>query len=409
MPVKKNPEPLSTQQPDILSIFAAMKPCYDSQFQLGILGGGQLGRMLLQEAINLDVRMSFLDPDQQAPCHSIGHHFTHGDFNDFDTVLSFGENKDLITIEIEHVNTEALFALQKKGVKVFPQPEVISMIQDKGLQKQFYADHHLPTAAFELVDNADAVRARSDRFPMVQKLRKGGYDGRGVQVLRSEADFEHIFDAPSVLETLVDFEQEISVITARNESGEIKCFPAVGMEFNAEANLVEFLFAPADISPELETRAQELATRLTDALGIIGLLAVEMFVTRNGELLINEMAPRPHNSGHHTIEANYTSQYAQHLRAILNLPLGHTALRQPAVMLNLLGEKGYTGPVHYENLDKVLAIPGAHVHLYGKKTTKPFRKMGHVTVVDDTLESAKNKAKEIQQMLRVVTKQFGSA
>lgn len=380
-----------------------MKPFYHSQFKLGILGGGQLGRMLLQEAVDLDVRMSFLDPDPKAPCHAIGHEFQNGAFSDYDTVMAFGKDKDLLTIEIEHVNTDALDELQKQGVLVYPQPDVIRMIQDKGFQKQFYAKHDLPTAGFSLADDAAEIKNNNSSFPFVQKLRKGGYDGRGVQVIRSESDIEKLFDAPSVIEELVDFEQEISVITARNSSGEIKCFPAVGMEFNPEANLVEFLYAPADLSAQLEKDAQALATRLTDALGIVGLLAVEMFVTKDGKLLINEMAPRPHNSGHHTIEANTTSQYAQHLRAILDLPLGETNLRQPAVMLNLLGAKHHTGDVHYENLDRALEIPGAYVHLYGKTTTKPFRKMGHVTVLADSLETAKTNAKKIQTLLRVVS------
>lgn len=380
-----------------------MKPFFHPQFKLGILGGGQLGRMLLQEAVNLDVRMSFLDPDAQAPCHAIGHEFAHGSFNDFDAVMQFGKDKDLITIEIEHVNTDALRELEKDGVRVYPQPDIIQMIQDKGLQKEFYQKHALPTAEFSLAPNANAVREQNPHFPFVQKLRKGGYDGRGVQVIRSESDLDKLFDEPCVIEEMVDFAQEISVITARNPSGEIRCFPAVGMEFNPEANLVEFLFAPANLALEIENEAQKLATRLTEALGIVGLLAVEMFVTKDSRLLINEMAPRPHNSGHHTIEANLTSQYGQHLRAILDLPLGDTTLRQPAVMLNLLGEKDHTGVVHYENLDQVLTMPGVYVHLYGKTHTKPFRKMGHVTVLGDTLEAAKTKAKKIQTLLRVVS------
>lgn len=381
-----------------------MKPAYNSEFKLGVLGGGQLGRMLLQEAINLDVRMFFLDPDAKAPCHQIGHGFTHGSFNDYDTVMAFGKDKDVLTIEIEHVNANALEELEQRGVRVYPQPAVVRLIQDKGLQKQFYADHNLPTAPFELVANAEEVLGRANQFPIVQKLRTGGYDGRGVQILRNAEDKHLMFDAPSVLEELVDFEQEISVIAARNEAGEVKCFPAVGMSFNEEANLVEFLYAPADIPAALEQEAQSLAARVIEALGMVGLLALEMFVTRDGKLLINEMAPRPHNSGHHTIEANITSQYAQHLRSILGMPLGDTTLRQPAVMLNLLGEKGHTGPVHYENLNEVLAMPGTFVHLYGKTTTKPFRKMGHVTVVAESAEEARNQAKKIQQLLRVVSK-----
>lgn len=380
-----------------------MKPFYHPQFKLGILGGGQLGRMLLQEAIDLDVRMYFLDPDPKAPCHALGQSFQNGNFNDYQTVVDFGRDKDVLTIEIEHVNTKALEHLEQKGVLVYPQSHLIKMIQDKGLQKEFYRDHQLPTADFVLVENAESLREQAHRLPMVQKLRTGGYDGRGVQVLRNEKDLEKAFDAPGVLEDLVDFEQEIAVIAARNADGAVQCFPAVGMDFNPEANLVEFLYAPADLSSELEKEAQALAARLIESMEMVGILAVEMFVTKDGKLLINEMAPRPHNSGHHTIEANVTSQYAQHLRSILGMPLGETTLTKPAVMLNLLGEKDHIGPVHYENLEEVLAIPGVHVHLYGKSTTKPFRKMGHVTVVADSVEEAKSTAEKIQQLLRVTS------
>lgn len=378
-----------------------MEPFYHPQFKLGILGGGQLGRMLFQEAVNLDVRMSFLDPDPQAPCHTIGLGFQNGNFNDYQTVVDFGRDKNVLTIEIEHVNTDALEFLEKQGVKVFPQPHLIRMIQDKGLQKEFYRKHNLPTADFELVENSAALNAQ--KLPVVQKLRTGGYDGRGVQVLRSEKDLEKAFDTPSVLEELVDFEQEISIIAARNAAGEVKCFPAVGMDFNPEANLVEFLYAPADLAPDIEKEAQQLAARLIESMEMVGILAVEMFITKDGQLLINEMAPRPHNSGHHTIEANITSQYEQHLRSILGLPLGETDLLKPAVMLNLLGDKGHTGPVEYENLEEALSIPGVHVHLYGKTTTKPFRKMGHVTVVADSVSEAKQTAQKIQQLLRVIS------
>jgi len=318
--------------------------------------------------------------------------------------MAFGKDKDLITVEIEHVNTDALEELEQRGVSVYPQPHLLRMIQDKGLQKEFYQKHDLPTAKFELIDNADALQEDRFDFPLVQKMRKGGYDGKGVQILKSKGDLGKAFDTPSVIEELVNFEQEIAVIAARNSKGEVKCFPAVGMAFNEEANLVEFLYAPAPLSPELEIDAQELAARLIQSMEMVGILAVEMFVTKSGELLINEMAPRPHNSGHHTIEANFTSQYEQHLRAILGLPLGDTALRQPAVMINLLGEKDYTGPVHYEGLEKVLTIPSAYVHIYGKTETKPFRKMGHVTVLGRGLDEARLKANEVKSKLRVISR-----
>lgn len=380
-----------------------MKSYYHKDFKLGVLGGGQLGRMLFQEAVNLDVRMSFLDPDVTAPCHAIAHEFEVGSFNDHNRVLAFGQNKDVLTIEIEHVSVSALEILEQQGVKVYPQPGVIRMVQDKGLQKEFYRNHNLPTADFVLVNNAAEVYQQAHRLPFVQKLRTGGYDGRGVQVIRTEADLVKAFDAPSVLESLVDFKQEIAVIAARNAEGDVRCFPAVGMDFNSEANLVEFLYAPADLSPELEQQAQHLAAMLVEQLQMVGVLAVEMFVTQDNQILINEVAPRPHNSGHHTIEANTTSQYGQHLRAILGLPLGDTSLRKPAVMLNLLGEPGFTGEVQYENMEGVLKMPEVYVHLYGKTTTKPFRKMGHVTVLADTAQEAKEKAKHIQQLLKVTS------
>lgn len=380
-----------------------MKPFYHSDFKLGILGGGQLGRMLLQEAINLDVSLSFLDPAADAPCSALGDSFSVGHFNDYQNVIDFGLGKDLLTVEIEHVNTDALELLEKEGVAVFPQPHLLRMIKDKGLQKQFYAKHKLPTARFDLIESANQLGDSKISFPCVQKLRSGGYDGRGVQVLRCKNDLLKAFDAPSLIEELIDFEQEISIIVARNQQGETKCFPAVGMDFNAEANLVEMLYAPANITSELGQNAIQLATRLIDSMEMVGVLAVEMFVTKSGELLINEMAPRPHNSGHHTIEANITSQYSQHLRAILGLPLGDTKLRQPAVMVNLLGEKGHTGPVHYRGIEEVLQMEGVYIHLYGKSTTKPFRKMGHVTVLAETLNEAKQKAIAVKNTLRVVS------
>jgi len=369
--------------------------------KLGILGGGQLGRMLIQEAINYNVHVSILDPDPQAPCKDIANSFSVGRLSDFDHVYDFGRTCDLLTIEIEHVNVEALERLEKQGIPVYPQPHILRMIQDKGLQKTFYKEHHIPTAEFFLVENKKEISAHAAQFPFMQKLRKGGYDGRGVSRLDDPNDLEQAFDAPSVLEKFVDFAKEISVIVSRNPQGETKSFPVVELEFNPEANLVEFLFSPADIPPAAEEEAQRIARTIAEKLGIVGLLAVEMFLTKDGKVLVNEIAPRPHNSGHQSIEGNFSSQYEQHLRAIFSQPPGSTALVMPSVMINLLGEKGFEGDAVYEGLEDVLQLEGVYVHLYGKKITKPFRKMGHVTVLAPTMAEAKRKALEVKAKLKV--------
>jgi 5-(carboxyamino)imidazole ribonucleotide synthase len=371
--------------------------------KIKVLGGGQLGRMLIQEALNWNADISFLDPDSNAPCKNLTAQFTCGSLTDFDTVMNFANDANIVTIEIEHVNVDALEALERSGKEVYPQPHILRMIQDKGSQKLFYREHGIPTADFELIENKQQLAEHRNAYPFMMKLRKGGYDGKGVTPLRNETDENNAFDAPSVLEKFVDFEKELSVIVARNKSGEVKSFPAVEMEFNKEANLVEFLFAPANISKEIEQEAERVARLVAEQLGIVGVLAVEMFLTKEGKILVNEIAPRPHNSGHHTIEANYTSQYEQHLRAICNLPLGNTDIILPAVMINVLGEKNYEGVAKYERIDECLAIPGVYIHLYGKKITKPFRKMGHVTIIDANLSEAKAKARRVQQTLKVIS------
>lgn len=377
---------------------------YGKEFRLGVLGGGQLGRMMIQEAVNYNIHIYCLDPDPQAPCVDLANSFTIGSLTDFDTVYQFGKDKRVLTVEIEHVNIEALEKLEKEGVKVFPQPHVLKMIQDKGLQKQFYLENNLPTAPFQLVNNKSEISNHVDLLPFMQKMRKGGYDGKGVTAIKSIAAIETGFDVPSVLESFVDFEKELSVIVARNEAGEVKTFPSVECEFSAEANLVEFLFSPAEVTAEIEEKAQKLAVDVMEKLGMVGLLAVELFLTKDGTLLINEIAPRPHNSGHHTIECNLTSQFEQHLRSILNLPLGNTRIIQPGVMINLLGEKGYEGTAYYENLEAAMAKPGVNAHIYGKATTKSFRKMGHVTVVAETLEAAKTLGREVKDLIKVIAK-----
>lgn len=377
-----------------------MKAFY-GDLRVGILGGGQLGRMLIQEAINYNVTICVLDPDADAPCKNLCDKFTVGSLTDFESVYNFGKKLDLITIEIEKVNVEALEKLEEEGVIIYPQPRVIRLIQDKGLQKEFFKQNDIPSAPFQLIATKENLKRTAISYPYIQKLRKDGYDGKGVYKVKSEADLAHAFTQPSLIEEWVDFEKEISVIVARNESGEIKTFPCVEMEFNPEANLVEFLISPSTLPFETQQQAETLALKIADSLKIVGLLAVEMFLTKTGEILVNELAPRPHNSGHQSIEGNYTSQFEQHLRAIFNQPLGDTKCRSNSVMINLLGEKGFEGPASYEGLKEIMKLSGVYVHLYGKKFTKPFRKMGHVTVVDDDREQAIQKARFVQQTLKV--------
>lgn len=375
----------------------------DLTTKLGILGGGQLGRMLIQDAVNFNIHISVLDPSVNAPCADLANNFVVGNFNDYQTVLDFGKTVDVLTIEIEHVNIEALEELERLGKKVFPTPQALRTIQDKGLQKQFYKANDIPTAPFHLIDNASDALLFKEKGPFMQKLRKGGYDGKGVTPLRTEAEFNAAFDAPSVLEEFVPFVKELAVIVARNESGEIATFPLVEMEFNPEANLVEFIFSPANVNVEIENNAKKIASDIANKLHHVGLLAIELFLTADGNLLVNEIAPRPHNSGHHTIEACFVSQYGMHLRAILNMPLGSTGLRTPAVMINLLGEKGFEGKARYENIEEVLHTEGAYIHLYGKEDTKPFRKMGHITVCNMNLEEAKDIARRFLKEVRVIS------
>ncbi len=368
---------------------------------VGILGGGQLGRMLVQSGLDFNIDFRILDPDHQAPCSDF-RGFEQGSLTDYNTVLKFGSACDLVTIEIENVNTQALHDLGKAGKNVFPQPDIIELIQDKRLQKEFYRSQGIPTADFLLTESRRDVLTNRQFLPAVHKLGREGYDGRGVQVIRTEAELPLAFDAPGVLEKFVDFKKEISVIVARNEEGKVATYPPVEMLFHPKANLVEFLFAPARLSASETQEAELTAQMVISALRLVGVLAVEMFITKSGEMLVNEIAPRPHNSGHHTIEANATSQYEQHLRCILGLPLGETDLLFRSAMINLLGEEGYTGPAKYQGLDEVLAISGVHVHLYGKKLTRPFRKMGHVTVLDKDEERLLVTAKKVKQTLKVI-------
>lgn len=376
---------------------------YFPGIKVGILGGGQLGRMLIQAGIDLNIEFQVLDPDPQAPCSGISR-FTCGKLTDYDTVLAFGRNCDIITIEIEHVNTAALRALVQEGKTVFPEPDAIECIQDKRIQKAFYRDHGIPTSDFILVENRDQVQNHIDFLPCVNKLGRDGYDGRGVQILRSKDDLSLAFDAPGLLEKLVAIDKEIAVLVARSSTGEIRTFPPVEMMFHPTGNMVEFLFSPAEISAETSSEAARLATQVISRLGMTGLLAVEFFVTSQGEVLVNEAAPRPHNSGHQTIEGNITSQYHQHLLAILGLPLGNTDVKIPTAMVNLLGAEGFSGNAHYEGIEECLALGGVHVHLYGKILTKPLRKMGHVTLTGTDSLDLRIRARRVRDTLRVVSR-----
>ena len=374
------------------------------QPKIGVLGGGQLGRMMLPPANYLDVHLSFLDPNPNASCAELANHFVVGDFNDYETVLNFGQKVDVITIEIEHVNVDALYELERQGKQVFPQPRVIEIIQDKRNQKQFYAANDIPTSPFHILDSGkDLQHIDASFFPAFQKLGTGGYDGGGVQRIQSITDIGSGFNAPSLIEKAVDFEKEIAIIAARNQAGEVQLFPTVEMVFHPEHNLVDYLMAPAELSPEIEEEAKQVATKVVKTLEIVGLLAIELFVTKTGRVLVNECAPRPHNSGHQTIQGATTSQFEQHLRAILNLPLASPKLIQPSAMVNLLGNKGETGkPVLY-GLENVYKQEGIHLVLYGKHETRPHRKMGHTTILANSKEELRKKIKFVKQHLTIGT------
>jgi 5-(carboxyamino)imidazole ribonucleotide synthase len=382
-----------------------MEKLYTGNLKLGIIAGGQLAKMLVQEASKWDIATYVLDQEEDCPAGSIATRFVRGSRFDFDAVYNLGKQVDVLTYEIESINVEALYQLRSEGIMLLPDPSVLELIQDKGRQKDFYRDNGFPTAAYQHFASKNdilmAIEQGKLHYPFVQKQCKEGYDGRGVAVINSDADLNKMLDAPSIVEDKVDVAKEISVIVARNANGETKCFPAVEMEFDVRANLVDKLLCPARIPDRIAIEAQQIAIRLIEKLNMVGLLAIEFFLDRNQKLYINESAPRPHNSGHHTIESNLTSQYEQHLRAILNLPLGSTQILTPAVMINLLGEPGKQGPVKYEGLYDILAMEGVKVHLYGKKQTRGFRKMGHVTIVANTLEEAIIKADNVKQFLKV--------
>lgn len=384
-----------------------INPITLSEIKLGILGGGQLGKMLVEAASQWSVNTFVLDPSTECSAASVCTTFIKGDFKKYDDVYSFGKLVDIITIEIENVNIDALIQLEKEGKIIYPEPSQLQIIMDKGLQKKFYDKYEFPSPNYVLYTNKqNIIKAIDDgiqKFPFVQKACRAGYDGKGVSVIKNKEDLTRLLDGESIVEERIEIQKEISVIVAKNTIGEISTYQPVEMTFNHTANLVECLICPAEINPEITKEVCDLAVAVIKAFEITGILAVEMFLDKNNKLYINEVAPRAHNSGHQTIEGAYTSQYEQQLRAILGLPLGSTKLISPSIMLNLLGEPGYFGLSRYIGLQECMTIEGVNIHLYGKKETRPFRKMGHVTIIDNTIESAKEKAKIIQQTLKIIS------
>lgn len=382
-----------------------MEKIVTTNLKLGIIAGGQLGKMLIQEASKWDLITYVLDNDENCPAASIASYYIKGSNVDFSSVYEFGKMVDVLTFEIENVNIEALQKLKSEGLRIVPDPALLALIQDKGLQKEFYKKNSIPTSQFKIYESKESILSGFEngeiKLPFVQKLRKGGYDGHGIAIIKDIGNFSKILSGPSVIEEKVDVEKEISVIVARNKNGEIKCYPVVEMLFDHHANLVDKLICPSSITVEQSQKAVELASEIVELLNMEGLLAVEFFIDSKGEVIVNEVAPRPHNSGHHTIESIITSQFEQHLRAILNLPLGSTKIKLPSVMINILGAIGYEGPVIYDGLTESMAIDGVKIHLYGKKITKPYRKMGHVTVMSSTIACALIKAEKVKQLIRV--------
>ena len=380
---------------------------FSSDFKLGILGGGQLGKMLLTETRKFDITTFVLDPSNEAPAQFGATKFFVGSLLDYETVYQFGKMCDAITIEIENVNLDALEKLEEEGHIVYPSPKTLRLIQNKGKQKDFYVENNIPTSNHQrFVDLNDLKKALEKdelEFPFVWKCAQFGYDGNGVKICRSTMDLLHLPEVECIAEEMVPFKNELAVIVARNANGEVKTYPVVEMEFHPEANQVEYVICPARIDEKVAQLAIEIALQVSKAFNHVGLLAVEMFQTENDDILVNEVAPRPHNSGHHTIEASYTSQFENHLRSVLNLPLGNTDSKVAGIMVNLVGEEGFSGPVIYENIEKIMAIDGVTPHIYGKKETRPFRKMGHVTIVNEDMAAARKIAEEVKNSIRVIS------
>ena len=379
---------------------------FSSDFKLGILGGGQLGKMLLAETRKFDIQTLVLDPSEEAPSRFGCNAFYKGSLMDFDTVYQFGKLVNLLTIEIENVNLDALDKLEEEGLQIYPSPKTLRLIQNKGRQKDFYVENNIPTSKHQrfvdLNDLRNALEKDELEFPFVWKCAQFGYDGNGVKICRSTIDLVHLPDVECIAEEMIPFKNELAVIVARSVSGEVKMYPVVEMEFHPEANQVEYVICPARIDEKVAQKAQEIALKVSEAFNHVGLLAVEMFQTEDDNILVNEVAPRPHNSGHYSIEASYTSQFENHLRAILNLPLGNTNSKVAGIMVNLVGEEGFSGPVIYENIEKIMAIDGVTPHIYGKRETRPFRKMGHVTIVNENMKEARKIAEDVKNSIRVI-------
>ena len=380
---------------------------FSSDFKLGILGGGQLGKMLLTETRKFDIQTLVLEPSEEAPARYSCNGFYKGSLMDFDTVYQFGKMVDLLTIEIENVNLDALDKLKEEGLPIYPSPKTLRLIQNKGKQKDYYVSNNIPTSPHQrfvdLNDLRNALAKDELEFPFVWKCAQFGYDGNGVKICRSALDLVKLPDVECIAEEMVPFKNELAVIVARSVSGEVKTYPVVEMEFHPEANQVEYVICPARIDEKVAQKATEVALKVSEAFNHVGLLAVEMFQTENDEILVNEVAPRPHNSGHYSIEASYTSQFENHLRAILNLPLGNTDSKVAGIMVNLVGEEGFSGQVVYENIEKIMAIDGVTPHIYGKRETRPFRKMGHVTIVNENMTEARKIAEDVKNSIRVIS------
>jgi len=367
--------------------------------KIGILGGGQLGRMLLQAAANYPVETCLLENDEDCPAAHLCHHFTKGDIKEFNAVYNFGKNLDAITIEIENVNIEALEKLEAEGVKIFPKPSVLRVIKNKILQKQFYSEHQIPTTEFVITKNSEELKLHESFLPAVHKIGEGGYDGRGVQLIKEKNDLDKGFNAPAVLEKMADIQLEIAQMVAINENGESALYPPVEMHFDSQLNLLDYQLCPAILSQQVLYKVEAISLAVTRHFNSPGIFAVEMFIDKNGNVLVNETAPRVHNSGHHTIEAHYSSQFDMLWRIILGYPLGNTEAILPSIMVNIIGAEGYSGPVIYEGLNDVLKIENAFIHLYGKKETRPGRKMGHATVLSKEKQDLLFQANKIKRSL----------
>ena len=377
---------------------------FSSDFKLGILGGGQLGKMMLFDTRKFDIQTYVLDPSNEAPCKIACNKFFQGNLMDFDTVYNFGKQVDVLTFEIELVNLDALEKLESEGIKVFPSPKTLRLIQNKGIQKDFYYNNTIPTAAYKRFENLEALKADSSnlKLPFVWKCTEFGYDGMGVKIIRTLSDLDNLPNVECISEEMIPFKNELSVIVCRNVSGEIKTYPVVEMEFHPEANQVEYVICPARIDDKVAEKARAIALNVSEKFNHVGLLAVEMFQTIDDEIIVNEVAPRPHNSGHHTIEASFTSQFENHIRAILDLPLGNTDSKVAGIMVNLVGEEGFSGDVVYENIETIMGWNGVTPHIYGKKETRPFRKMGHVTIVNENRDEARKIAENVKNTIRVI-------